>query len=193
MTWQEVVGKIAEAAPMVGSLLGPGGTAVGGIIAMAASALGCAPTQDAITQTIAANPDAILKLKELELTHAVELQKLVVLQEQNQLAAETQEILAVNATMQSESKSEHWPQYSWRPFWGFISAAAFAIFIIFVCYLGQQAIIGKDPNAMVMIPQIITSMVMLFGIPGAILGIASFKRGNMQIEQAKRGDTPTNP
>jgi hypothetical protein len=87
MTWQEVVGKIGQAAPLVGSLIAPGvGTAIGGIVALTASALGCEPTEDAITQVISTNPDAVLKLKELEMTHGVELQKLVLQQEQARLA-----------------------------------------------------------------------------------------------------------
>lgn len=32
----------------------------------------------------------------------------------------TKRIVTVNATMQTESKSEHWMQWSWRPFNGFL-------------------------------------------------------------------------
>ena len=33
---------------------------------------------------------------------------------------DTKRIQAVNLTMQSEAKSEHWPQWAWRPFNGFL-------------------------------------------------------------------------
>ena len=182
MDWSKVVGMIAGAAPLVGSLFGPAGTAVGTVasagIKLVASALGCEPTQEAITQVITADPNALLKIKELEINGKVEIQKLII-------AGETAGILAVNATMQGESKSEHWPQYSWRPAWGFSSALAFLFVCILVCILAWNAVIGKDAAALGQIPLIIGAFATLFSIPGAILGIASWKRGQMQVESSK--------
>ena len=45
----------------------------------------------------------------------------------------------VNATMRAESKSEHWPQYSWRPFNGFTFPLA-VILIYFVLPICKAAV-----------------------------------------------------
>jgi len=85
MDWKDAVSLIEKEAPLVGGLLGgPAGAALGagasGIIHLVASSLGCEPTQDAITATIAADPASALKLKELELTHSETFQKLLLQQ-----------------------------------------------------------------------------------------------------------------
>ena len=82
MDWASVVDGIKKVAPMVGTLIGgPVGAIVGAgagsVISMVASALGVEPTQDAITSAISADPQALLKLKELEYTHKETLEKLV--------------------------------------------------------------------------------------------------------------------
>jgi hypothetical protein len=63
MKWSDIAGKVAQIAPLAGTLLGgPAGAAVGSLIG---KALGVDPTPDAISQVIM-NPDSVLKLKELE-------------------------------------------------------------------------------------------------------------------------------
>jgi hypothetical protein len=86
MDWKETLSKITSAAPMVGSLFGAPGLAVGSIVKLVASVLGVAPDQDAIAAEVQANPEAILKLKELENSHQIELQKLVIEAERVRLA-----------------------------------------------------------------------------------------------------------
>ena len=86
----------------------------------------------------------------------------------------TRRMAIVNQTMQAESKSEHWPQWFWRPFWGMISAVAFLVVCVFVCILGYRAIVEKDQNAIGMIPMVIGAFATLFSIPGAILGITAW-------------------
>ena len=82
MDWGKVVSTISGAAPLLGSLFGPAGTAIGslagGALKLVASALGCDPTQDAITTAIATDPTAAEKLKEFEMTNKLELQKLAI-------------------------------------------------------------------------------------------------------------------
>ena len=85
--------------------------------------------------------------------------------------------LAINQTMQAESKAEHWPQYSWRPFWGFVSALAFLGVVILCCLLGWRAVVGGQPEALNMIPQLVAAFATLFAIPGAILGVTAWHRG----------------
>jgi hypothetical protein len=121
----------------------------------------------------------MVKLKEIEVRHQERL-----LDWQNrQLQAEMKLAEEVNETMRAEAKSEHWPQWSWRPYWGFISGTAFLVVCVLVCNLAYQAVLGGKPEAMAMIPQVISAMATLFAIPGAILGVASWHRGKKQREQ----------
>jgi len=170
--WNQVKSVIGSAAPMVGTLLGgPAGTAIG---AMISSALGVENSPDAILKELKDNPDAIIKIKQIEANHSEKLQAL-------SLSAGTQRLETVNQTMRDEGKSEHWPQWAWRPFWGFVSGLAFLCVSVLCCYLAYQAVMEGKPAALNMIPQLVTSFTTLFGIPGAILGITAWHRGKEKI------------
>ncbi len=93
--------------------------------------------------------------------------------------------IAVNQTMQAESKSEHWPQYSWRPFWGFLSAIAFGFVTGLCCYLAFEAVLGDRPELLTSIPVLVSSFATLFAIPGAILGVTAWHRGQEKRERLK--------
>ena len=86
MDWKNIANKITSVAPMLGSLLGPGGMLAGTAIKMIGSALGIEPTEDAITTALQADPEAMLKLKQFELDNKVELRKIVLEQERVRLA-----------------------------------------------------------------------------------------------------------
>ena len=86
----------------------------------------------------------------------------------------TERMAIVNQTMQAEAKSEKWPQWFWRPYWGMVSATAFLV--VCVCILGYRAITGNDQNAIGMIPMLIGAFTTLFTIPGAVLGITTCGR-----------------
>lgn len=104
-TWGNVVNTISGAAPLLGSLFGPAGTAVGslagGALKLVASALGCDATQDAVTAAIAADPNAALKLKEFEMTNKLELQKLTV----QQLGMELADIASARTRQSDHEKA----------------------------------------------------------------------------------------
>lgn len=73
MKWSDITGLIGKAAPMLGGVVGgPAGAAVGSMIA---SALGVEDTPDAVAQAIKADPEAMLKLKQLEIDEASNLRK----------------------------------------------------------------------------------------------------------------------
>ncbi|WP_258292100.1 hypothetical protein, partial [Escherichia marmotae] len=64
MEWKDIAGIVGKAAPIVGGLIGgPAGAAVGGLVA---SALGTEATPDAISRALETDPQAAVKLKELE-------------------------------------------------------------------------------------------------------------------------------
>ena len=168
MGLKNILKKIAPVAPFITKLLPiPGAGLAGDLLA---NALGVENEPAAIEHALNTDPEALVKVRQAELDHKSELVR---------IAAEVDlgTIREVNATMRAESASEHWPQWSWRPFWGFVSAFAFLVLCVFVCMLAWKAINTGDMNAITMIPQLIISFTGLFGIPLAILGVASWHRG----------------
>ncbi len=75
MNWSELGKQVANFAPLLGSALGPIGSGVGALIA---SEFGTENTPEAINHHLINNPEAQVKLREIELSHKAELQKLAV-------------------------------------------------------------------------------------------------------------------
>ena len=73
MTWSELGKKVADFAPLLGSVLGPAGAGVGALIS---SEFGTDNTPDAINSFLVGNPESQVKLKEIELTHKTRLQQI---------------------------------------------------------------------------------------------------------------------
>lgn len=99
---------------------------------------------------------------------------------------ETDRLKAVNETMRVEATSADPWQRRWRPFWGFAAAVQFNICATGIIGLAIYAVFKRDVEMIRALPDIITAMALLFSIPGAILGVASWMRGRTQLEQAKR-------
>jgi len=83
MDWKEVGKKIAKAAPLLGKVVGsfvPGASAVGAGIGLLASAFGVTEedTPEQVLEKIQADPEWMVKLKEIEARHEVELQQLTI-------------------------------------------------------------------------------------------------------------------
>ena len=171
MDWSELGSSILSMAPLIGGALGgPGGAAIGSLLSSTFG--GSSDDPEGLAKLIAADPQAAIKLKELEYAHKVELEKLVIQAEANKLAHETSSIEAVNATMRTEAISGDAWQRRWRPFWGYISGVAFFLQIL--------AIIGVMIWAPALAPTIITSLASLqvfWSVPLAILGISAYQRG----------------
>lgn len=176
--WERVRGAVAAIAPTLGAAMG--GPAGGLLGAAVAGALGVGNDPNEIEQALRIDPNAAIKLRELESNEKVSLATLAKEQYVSDNTTEAAELETVNATIREESKSEKWYVAGWRPFWGFVSGAAFGAVALFTCMLAYRAIVEGDAAAMTMIPQFVTSMAVLFGIPGTILGIASWHRGAMQ-------------
>lgn len=76
MNWDNISKLIAKTAPLLGGvLLGPAGAAGGKLIA---SALGTSEDPEAIAHAIKTDPSAMLKLKQLNNSHKLELEKLLI-------------------------------------------------------------------------------------------------------------------
>ncbi len=154
--------------PFVGTALGgPLGTGIASVIA---SRLGVAP--ESVTDTLAAlvnTPEGIVTAKQIETETKVHLAELGYQSLKDLAELEVRSVEAVNKTMQAESTAEHWMQYSWRPFNGFL----FGITIFGTYFVLPLA--GIDP------PDIPEAVWIGWG---GVLGIASFFRGKMQADPA---------
>lgn len=173
------------------ALGGPAGIA-GMAIDAAAKALGASDkTVAGIKNAIAGmTPDQELALKKADQDFALQMQSRGFENIESMEGFYTNQLTAVNATMQVEGKSEKWPQYGWRPYWGFASGTAFLAVCVLVCILAYQAVLGGKPEALAMIPQLVGAFATLFAIPGAILGVASWHRGMEKRETAGGDNQP---
>jgi len=171
MTFDDVKNAVAKVAPLLGSALGPLGSVAGVLIS---SALGVENEPDKIMQAIEADPQAALKLREVESNNQLALQQAVIQAGTARIAEQTKQILSVNTTMQAEVSHGGFSGF-WRPYWGVISGTAFGVVAV--------AVLGGKPEALAMIPQLISAIAMLFAIPGAILGVTAYQRGKMQRAQ----------
>ena len=76
MNWSELGEKVAGYAPLLGGVVGgPAGGAIGSVIA---SVFGVENKPDLILSAINRDPDAAVKLKEIELDNKVELQRIAI-------------------------------------------------------------------------------------------------------------------
>lgn len=67
MDWKNVASTIAKAAPVLGAVVGgPIGAIAGSAGSMIAAMLGCEDSPEAVSEELSSNPDALIKLKELE-------------------------------------------------------------------------------------------------------------------------------
>jgi hypothetical protein len=106
-----------------------------------------------------------------------------------ELAADQANTAAINLTMQTEAKADHWPTYSWRPFIGFcfgimglISGATVA-----VCYLGVM-FFGVKADVLAQLPGLVGAEAGVMATMAPVLGIASYFRGKMQASPAVASD-----
>jgi hypothetical protein len=81
MDWKTVGEKVVDFAPLLGTLLGgPIGTAAGGLVKVLANELGLKAeeaTPEKFMEILQLDPNAVLKFKEFEMAHKVEIQKLI--------------------------------------------------------------------------------------------------------------------
>jgi len=160
MSWERVRDVVGRTAPLVGGLLGgPAGGAVGALVA---SALGVDNDPDEVLRELKNNPDALVKIKTLESEERIALRQLSVQSASNELAADTARVQAVNATMQTEARAERWPQWSWRPYNGFLfGTTIFCVYFVL-------------PLSGIAAPSIPSEIWMGWG---AILGVSAWHRG----------------
>lgn len=103
----------------------------------------------------------------------------------NQLTIEleqenTKRIEAINLTMQAESKSNHWAQYLWRPFNGFLFGIT-----IFFDYFAAQFMVGLIKRWWDVVIQLEHVPMEVYILWSAVLGVAAWTRGKEKETQIK--------
>ncbi|PTY38561.1 hypothetical protein BGP77_11480 [Saccharospirillum sp. MSK14-1] len=175
MNWSFLKKTVGKVAPVAGSLLGgPAGGAVGGLIA---SALGVEATPDAVANAIESDPDAVLKLRQVETNHAEQMQRL-------QLEAETARLSQVNQTMRAEAAASDPFVRRWRPMFGYAVALTWVVQASAIAYAMVAA-----PNNAANIINAVTALTPMWGIALAVLGINVSKRS--QDKQVAAGQQPS--
>lgn len=130
------------------------------VIDIAKKVTGKETPEDAVS-ALKADPNLVLQYQKAVLEQESELAKI-----------SAGVITQVNETMRTESTSDHWPTYSWRPFIGFS-------FGFYINSLWLLPLFKVTPVIMT------TDTVMAIG---AILGVASWFRGKMQAEPNIKSD-----
>ena len=76
--WKGIAGTIGKIAPALGTILGgPIGGALGAGVAVLTGSLGVEDNPDAVLKALKTDPEAYKKIKQAEMDHELELQKLV--------------------------------------------------------------------------------------------------------------------
>ena len=117
--FEKIVDGVKMVAPTVANLVVPGsGSLVEGLMRLVTGDNDS--DIEAVAQKIQADPALMLELQKAAMEHEKSLAEI-----------DAKKMESVNATMRSESTSEKWPQYTWRPFNGFTYPLA-VILIYFV-------------------------------------------------------------
>lgn len=162
MDWSRVAQNVAGFAPLVGTALGgPLGGAAGSLVA---SLFGVEAEPDAVARAIAADPEASVKLKELEVRQRLELERMV-------LTAETRQLEAINATMRAEAMSGDKYVARWRPTFGYMMAGTWALQMAGVTY-----VVVAEPLYAAELIKAIGDLSVIWGVALAVLGINVAKR-----------------
>jgi hypothetical protein len=188
MDWKDVAKTAGSLGLKIlgGALGGPAGSAIGSQVARSLGLSADAPPDQVQVALAAASPATLVELKQIEadITRA----NLEAGVSHHQIDAGT--ILSVNETMRVETAQGHPWAGAWRPFWGFCSAVAFFVAVLGILFLAAYAIKTRDEKLLTTVPDLITALAMLFSVPGAILGVASWHRGQKQRIEAGEEKTP---
>ncbi len=169
MNWKTT---LAKAAPLLGRLLPiPGAGIAGDLIA---AAFGVENNADAIGRAIEADPNAALKLREIENNNRTLL-------EQQLIAAETLRLETVNRTMRAEAASNDPFVRRWRPLFGYIVALTWGIQVTGITAAILYVVISGTESASLLytgISAVMGDMAVMWAIALSVLGISVKKRSD---------------
>ena len=168
MNWSDIGKAVESIAPALATaVLGPAGPLVGGLIS---TALGVSNTPDEVATALKTDPDAAVKIKQLESEQATALATLKEQLAVAQITADSAQVSAVNDTMRVEDNTR---KFSWRDYWGYVSGTAFGFVVGAVIYVVGMAMYTGHFEAMGQIPSIVGAFSVLFGIAAGVLGVQS--------------------
>lgn len=142
-----------------------------------------ATTPDAAVEAIQQNPTLAYQMQQELDHHSEELAKIQQVTDLAEIKATSDNMQAVNTTMQTEAKSDHWPTYTWRPFVGFCYGleALISAVVVLAAYVGVM-FYKVDGKVLEYIPPMLGAMAGVMATQTAVLGIASYWRGKMQAD-----------
>lgn len=145
MNWSDIGSIVGRAAPIVGTLLGgPAGAAVGALVA---SALNVSNDPEAVNAALAGNPDALVRIQELQVNAGVQLEQLAVQIETTRIQAEGAQYAAEAADRDSARKlAAVQPHDLVRPTLTFIMLGG-SLFVVVAVLIGWATEAIKDPVA----------------------------------------------
>ncbi|WP_186019938.1 hypothetical protein [Burkholderia gladioli] len=151
-TWGDVASAVSKFAPILGNAVPGVGTVVGAGVGLAASviakALGTDPSPDSIMTALAADPDAVVKLKQAEMDHERDLAQIAAQREAAALAAQTAQYSAEAADRDSARKLAATQPRDWvRPtitFGLLFGAVAILVFV----FKGDSAILRDSTTSL---------------------------------------------
>jgi hypothetical protein len=149
---------------------------VGSIVA---SALGVDNDAKAIDEALKTDPEALAKVKQAELEHKAELQRLAIKQEENRLEHDTANVAQINQTMRTEYKNDVY----WRRAVGWAFAATVILFPvgIFVSLWNEKLTVSE-------LPAVLAAMKEYWYAVIIVLGVAANHAGRR--ERIQNGEKP---
>ncbi|MBV1843356.1 3TM-type holin [Photobacterium ganghwense] len=162
--WDNVKQLIGNTAPLIGSLIGgPAGGAIGSLVA---SALGVENSPGAIEAELRTNPDALLKLKQLEMAHEVQLRELAFRHAELESEERRLQVTQQTATVQAEMASADPFVRRWRPTWGYTLCLSWALmfFGLFFVMIFHPTEAANVVNAIVALSPLVTVALGVLGV-----------------------------
>lgn len=147
MNWSDIGNIIGKSAPVVGTLIGgPAGAAVGALVA---NVLGVRNDPESVNAALATDPDAMVRIQELQVNAKVELQRIAAQVTMQVIQAEGAQYVAEAADRDSARKlAAQQPRDFVRPIITFIMLAG-SLFIVAAIILGLATETLKDPTVAV--------------------------------------------
>jgi len=176
VNFSDIAKKLASiGVPLLANAIVPGG---GAVVSMVASALGLSDSSpDSVALALQTDPEAAVKLKQIEATHSERLAEIAMQGRQAEMAAETAQQQQINETMRAEYQADGWFKTGWRPLFGYMAAVGCGGILAAIVYS-----IFKVPGNTA---ETLNSAVVIIGIMLTVLGVNIKKRS----DDKARGDS----
>ncbi|PMK16046.1 3TM-type holin [Vibrio splendidus] len=167
--WDKIKSLLGSAAPLIGTVIG--GPAGGAVAGMVASALGVDSSPKAIEQALINNPEALLKIKQLESDERVKLREFAF--QHAELESEERKLaIAQQASTMKVEMASHDPFVRrWRPTWGYTLCLSWALM-----FFGLFVVMIMEPKEAANVVNAIVALTPLISVALAVLGVNIHKR-----------------